>query len=274
MSQPPTIDTPENWSNASSGYAEFVAPRLMEPFMDEFADNLEIASDHHILELACGSGAFTSTLAARANKVLATDFAPSMLDEATRKMDRLGISNVTFELQDGQALTLDDASFDRVTSSFGVMLFPERHKGFAEMHRVLKPGGRAVVTAWADPERFEAFQIFIAAMGNAFPDMPRPDTPPPVFSLSNLESFKEQMAAAGFQEVETKYVTRTMTIEGFDMMWAMMTAGAPPVKMLFDQVGEAGKSKVKDALQEIIASKFGDGPIRLTNSATLGTGKK
>lgn len=274
MSQPSSIDTPENWSNASAGYAEYVAPRLMAPFMDEFADDLDISPEHSVLEIACGSGAFTSALATRAKDVLATDFSPAMLDEAKSKIKRLGHTNVSFALQDGQALTLDAGSFDRVASSFGVMLFPERHKGFAEMYRILKPGGRVVVTAWADPDRFEAFRIFISAMRQAFPEMPQPDSPPPVFSLSNLVSFKEQMETAGFVNVETRYVTRTMTVEGFDMIWAMMTAGAPPVKMLFDQVGEWGISKVKEALREIIASQFGDGPISLKNAATLGSGTK
>ena len=54
----------------------------------------------------------------------------------------------------------------------------------------------------------------------------------------------------------------------------MFTIGAPPVKALFDKVGEAGKEKVKTALADIVKERFGNGPITLSNAATVGVGEK
>ncbi len=51
-----------------------------------------------------------------------------------------------------------------------------------------------------------------------------------------------------------------------------MTSGAPPVRALFDRVGEEGVGRVRTALKSAVSERFGEGPIRLTNVATLGTG--
>ena len=52
----------------------------------------------------------------------------------------------------------------------------------------------------------------------------------------------------------------------------MMSIGAPPVKMLFDQLSNEGKRKVKDSFAGIINNRFGNGPISINNTATFGIG--
>jgi len=272
MKTPPSPDTPENWGEASRGYADEVAPRMMEAYADEFADRLDVDSDTEALEVAAGSGALTQALAKRVKSLLATDFAEEMIAILRERMRANGAENVTCEVMDGQALALDDASFDRAACSFGLMLFPDRAKGFAELRRALRPGGRALVTGWAGPENFQALGIFLQAVRMAFPNMPPPPAPPPVFSLADPDSFKAQMEAAGFDEVEVSFVSRELEVDDFDVMWGMLTSGAPPVQMLFDRVGPQGKGKVRDTLAGIIEKRFGSGPIHLTNVATVGSG--
>jgi len=51
-----------------------------------------------------------------------------------------------------------------------------------------------------------------------------------------------------------------------------LTVGAPPVQMLFDRIGSSGKERVRDHLNEIINKRFGEGPIKMTNVATVGSG--
>ena len=130
-----------------------------------------------------------------------------------------------------------------------------------------------MVSGWGGPERFEAFALFLSALQRAVPDMPPPATPPPVFSLSDLDTFKSDMETAGFVDVETDYVTRELELPGMNDIWLMMTSGAPAVQMLFDRIGESGKEKVEEALAGIVEERFGGGPIRVTNSATVGTGR-
>jgi SAM-dependent methyltransferase len=244
----------------------------MQPFIEEFVDRLDATPECRTLEVGAGSGIMTECLARRVKSLLATDFAPKMLEVLRERMEEAGIQNVEVEEMDGQNLSVEDDSFDRAASSFALMLFPDRAKGFSELRRVLRPGGRVMVSAWAGPDKFEGFALFLGAMKMAFPDMPPPPAPPPVFSLSDLGVFKAEMEAAGFQDVEVDYVSRVLELPDFESTWNMFTVGAPPVKMLFDKVGEAGKENVRQALAAIVEERFGGGPIRLTNAATVGCG--
>jgi SAM-dependent methyltransferase len=272
MQKPPTPDTPESWNAASRGYAERVAPLMMEEYADEFVDRLDVDASTEALEVAAGSGALTQALSKRVKSLLATDFAPEMVEILRERVRAAGAHHVNCEVMDGQALALDDGSFDRAACSFGLMLFPDRAKGFAELRRVLRPGGRAMVSGWAGPDKFEAFGLFLGAMKAAFPDLPPPPGPPPVFSLSDPADFRVQMEAGGFTDVEVDFVARDLEVTGLDQMWSMLTSGAPPVRMLLDRVGSEGEGKLRDSLSAIVQQRFGSGPIRLTNVATVGCG--
>jgi len=266
------VDTPENWDAASQGYAEKVAPFLMESFAQDHIDRLHLNGKTETLEVAAGSGALTELLARNVRCLLAIDFSPKMIELARKKISEAGIRNVEFELMDGQALDVYDASFDRAACSFALMLFPDRHKGFMELNRILRPGGRAVVSGWAGPDRFEAYGMFLEAIQKAFPDFPKAASPPPVLSLSDPDSFKIQMEAAGFKKVEVEYVSREMVMDDFASVWAMLTVGAPPIKMIFDKVGADGKDRLRDAFASIIEKRYGNSPISISNTATIGSG--
>jgi SAM-dependent methyltransferase len=246
----------------------------MESFARDFADLLGVGEDAEVLEVACGSGALSVTLAHRAKSLLATDFSPNMVKGLQARLAAEGLGNARAELMNALQLELREGSFDAVACSFGLMLFSDRAKGFGELFRVLRPGGRALVSGWAGPDQFESFGLFLAALRRAVPDLPPPPGPPPVFSLANPESFAAEMRAAGFESVDVRLLCKTLTVDNFEQLWQMMTAGAPPVQVLFDQVGPAGERRIEHCLREIVRERFGEGPITCTNAATVGTGTK
>lgn len=272
MKSEPTPNTPENWDAASRGYAEKVAPLMMQPYADELVERLEVNASTEALEVGAGSGALTQTLSRRVKSLLATDFSPKMIEVLGERMQALGANNVTCKVMDGQALELEDASFDRAASSFALMLFPDRAKGFSELRRVLRPGGCAVVSAWTGPDKFEAFGLFLDATRAAFPDMPPPPSPPPVFSLADPAKFREEMEDSGFRNVEVEFVSHDLEIKHVEDVWGMLTSGAPPVQALLDRIGPEGQARLRDTLSKIVEQRFGGGAIQLTNVATIGRG--
>ncbi len=109
----------------------------MEPGMD-------------VLDVACGTGNATIPAARGGARVTGLDFSPELLAIAR---ERAADAMVEVEWVDGDAqeLPFEDASFDRVISTFGHMFAPDHQRTAAEMLRVCRPGG-AIATACWTPE--------------------------------------------------------------------------------------------------------------------------
>lgn len=271
MTHPPTPHTPDGWDAASAGYDEKIAPMTGE-YAEALIEILEVHDGVRVIEIAAGSGALTRKLAPRVASILATDFSGQMIGRLKAHLERGGTTNVECAVMNGMELDVEDGQFDRAVSNFGVMLFPEPGRGISELRRVLRPGGRAVVSGWAGPDHFEAFGTFLGAVRKALPDLPPPPGPPPIFSLADPAVFTAHMEAAGFDDVRIDLVERHLDAEGVDELWDMLTSGAPPAQALLERIGEGGAAKVRAALGEILSERFGDGPIRLRNVATVGSG--
>jgi demethylmenaquinone methyltransferase/2-methoxy-6-polyprenyl-1,4-benzoquinol methylase len=107
-----------------------------------------------VLDLCAGTGDVAFAIADQAHpaEVVVTDFTPEMLEIAERKAcDHLGSTKLTFQLADAQELPFGDESFDVVTVAFGVRNLPQRQCNFAEVLRVLRPGGRYVILEFSRP---------------------------------------------------------------------------------------------------------------------------
>jgi demethylmenaquinone methyltransferase/2-methoxy-6-polyprenyl-1,4-benzoquinol methylase len=108
-----------------------------------------IRSDDDVLDIACGTGDFTRAFAfARPRSVIGCDFAHEML---TRAAQAPGTAHRWVEA-DALRLPFRDGAFSLLSCAFGVRNFVDLDAGLAEMHRVLKPGGRAVILEFARPK--------------------------------------------------------------------------------------------------------------------------
>jgi len=110
---------------------------------------LELRTGETVLDLGSGAG-IDAFLAAEevgpGGRVIGVDMTPQMLERARRNAARTGRGNVEFREGRLEALPVENASVDAVTSNCVINLVPDKAAVFSEVARVLKPGGRMVVS--------------------------------------------------------------------------------------------------------------------------------
>lgn len=86
-------------------------------------------------------------IARRGCRVTSTDYVPALLERGAERARADGLK-IEFQTADAEALPFEDASFDCVLSTFGVMFSPDQSKAAAELARVCRPGGRIGLANW------------------------------------------------------------------------------------------------------------------------------
>lgn len=110
-------------------------------------------SERLVLDVACGTGDLSITLAEKGANVVGVDFSERMLGLGRGKVKRKKLDGrVALERADALGLPYGDGSFDGVTCAFGIRNFADLEKGLSEMARVLKRGGRLVILEFTTPE--------------------------------------------------------------------------------------------------------------------------
>ena len=114
---------------------------------ESLCEAVDLRAGATVLDVAAGNGNAALAAARRFAEVTAVDFVPALLADGERRAaaDRL---SVHWRVGDAEALPFENASFDVVLSTFGVMFAPNQSKAASELVRVSKPGGRIGLANW------------------------------------------------------------------------------------------------------------------------------
>jgi SAM-dependent methyltransferase len=140
-------------------YETYLGPILFEPSALEFLSYLGSSNIESVLEISSGTGRLTRHLRKyfpKRTKLVASDISPDMLEVAR---EQLNDSSIEFQVADAQQLPFSDGSFDLVLCQYGLMFLADKLKGFKEVFRVLKPGGRFIFATWDSSENIPLFNI-------------------------------------------------------------------------------------------------------------------
>ena len=107
-----------------------------------------------MLDLACGLGAYGLLIAQNAgSSLIGVDFSAQALAEAREQAARMGVSGASFRVGELTATGLPDASVEAVLCTDAIQFPDEPARAYDEIRRVLKPGGRVVLTCWEPLDR-------------------------------------------------------------------------------------------------------------------------
>lgn len=180
--------------------AALLIPLAHRQFYSMTAAVLDLQPDDVLLDVACGSGEFLDEQAAPVGRVTGLDLSDIEVRLARRKLhERIEAGTADVVLGDAAAMPLPDRQFTAVNCVGAFLAFDEPSQALAEMHRVLLPGGRAVVSiemhAADGKDHTEDEQIW----GNPF---------------YTEQQIRDLFAQAGFQDVAVTLDGGAMVVKG------------------------------------------------------------
>lgn len=270
-------DTRVAWDKIAPGYDRTNTPTQLW-LGNEGLLCAEVRAGQRFLDVASGSGALSIPAARLGAHVLATDRSPVMLELLAARARQEGL-NIETRVMDGQALELDDNHFDMAGSQFGVMLFPDMPQGIREMVRVVKPGGRVLLTAYGDPHQIDFLGFLISAVQSVRPDFngPPPDPPPLPFQLADPEKLRTKFVEAGLKNVTVETIIESTEFANGREVWDWIIWSNPIVEMVLGglKLTDDERGMVQQTLDKICRERSGSSScVKLSNPVNIGVGTK
>jgi SAM-dependent methyltransferase len=242
-------------------YDTYFVPLVFEPYAADIVERLAAGPPSRLLEVAAGTGVVTRAMAAAlpdSVSIVASDLNQAMLDKAAARGTR---RPVEWRQADVMQLPFADGGFDAVVCQFGVMFFPDKPKAFAEIRRVLAPGGIFIFNVWDRIADNEVADIITTALESMFPaDPPRffPRTP---HGYHDPETIRRDLAAGGFTAPpEIVTVThRSRAPSARDA--AIAICQGTPLRNEIEARDAARLGAATDVAAAAIADRLGGGPI-------------
>jgi SAM-dependent methyltransferase len=195
---------------------------------DLVIERLAPESGDRWLDLACGTGAAAERAAAAGADVTGVDLAPVLIETAKERAAELGLE-IDYRVGDAENLDLADGSFDKVSSTCGIMFTPNHEATAGELARVTAPGGRIALANWTPTgglaKMFKVMAPYMAA--------PPPSSP---FDWGDETHVRELLGDAFDLELE-EHVS-TLTTPTAEDYWELFSTSYGPTKTLADSLGD------------------------------------
>ena len=221
------------WDAATEAYDRDWVP-LLENLTNDCVDHARLRPGERVLDLATGTG-IAALRAARIvgvrGAVTGVDISERMVAraaqsakaaEATGGIDGPPISAIVFERRDMDATGAGDGAFDAVIAAFGLMYAADRQAAFAEISRVLSPGGRASVCVWGRRQACGWAEVFPIVDAHV-----ESEVCPLFFSLGVPGALRFSFEKSGLVDVVEESLPVTLRWASPDNACAAMLEGGP-----------------------------------------------
>ena len=223
----------------------------LEDIHDAVIERLAPAPGDRWLDLATGTGAIAERAAAAGASVTGIDLAPVLIETAQEKAVAGGLE-IDYRVGDVERLDLPDASFDKVSSTVGVMFAPDHEAAAGELARVTAPGGRIALANWTPA----------GGLGKLFKVMaPYQPAPPPSSPFDWGDEAKVRQLLGDAFELEIEEHVSPFITESGETYWDLFSSSYGPTKTLADGLGDRREELHRDWVEFFETNYRSDGQI-------------
>jgi len=214
-----------------------------------------------VLELAAGpgdTGFLAAELIAPGGTLISSDVVEEMVDQARARAAELGIANVEFRTIDAEWIDLPTADLDGVLARWGYMLLADPATAFGETRRVLRPGGRVALAAWAGPQENPwaavPFGELVATGAIEAPDLDAPN----LFAFRDPQRIRDLLEGAGFTDIALDQVPIAFRFASLDDWWDTQLDMSTSLARGVGVLTPAQRDDLRDAIDARLAQYVAD----------------
>jgi len=194
-------------SYLAESYERFMVPSLFAPWSSYLIQRANPQPGERVIDIACGTGIVARNVAPLVGLrgiVMGLDANPDMINIARTAAER---DHTAIEWHTGPAeqLPFPDENFDLIFCQFGLMFFSDRHVALTEMHRVLKTGGRVIMSVWQGLDRHPFYQTLHEVSQRHLGK----SSVQAVFSLGDADELHKLLTDSGFRHIEIEPMSIT-----------------------------------------------------------------
>jgi SAM-dependent methyltransferase len=249
----------EMWERSAQGWGRRRAAfdRAMVPVTGAMLDAARLQPGRRVLELAAGPGE-TGLLAAElvrpGGSVIVSDASEAMLEVARARAAEREAGDVEFRRIDAEWIDLPTATVDVVLCRFGLMLVADPETALREVRRVLRPGGRLALAAWADPAANPWTELANEVALELGLTEPRDPDAPGMFAFARAGRIEDLLAGAGFLDGVVETVGLELRYDDLDGWWEERVDLSAPFNDLLTGLGPADRDRFRAAIDARLAA--------------------
>lgn len=248
----------ERWATAAAGWGanRERMQAAFEPVSHWMVDAIDPQPGHRVLELAAGPGD-TGFLAAEliepGGTLISSDVVEPMLDQTRARAAQLGVRNVEFRTIDAEWIDLATADLDGVLARWVYMLLADPATALRETRRVLRPGGRLALAAWAAPQENPWAWAPVAELLAMGAIDPPDDDEPNMFALRDPQAIVDLLEATGFEDIHVEQVPIVLRFASLDDWWDTQLDISTSLARSISAISPAARDDLRDALDARLA---------------------
>jgi ubiquinone/menaquinone biosynthesis C-methylase UbiE len=268
----------DTWNRFSTGWKKWDDFNMdfLQPIGREMINCLMLKGTENLLDVAAGTGEPGLTLAGilKYGKVVGTDLAERMLEIARSNARKRGLKNYTIRVCDVSELPFEDSFFDAITCRMGLMFFPDIPKAIQEMIRVLKPGGKMVISVWGLPINNSWITTMTATMNRHLTMSQEEAGSPGIFRCAEPGWVEDIFKKSSLKNIFEKEISGKVDYGLPGFYWRSMTELAAPVAHALQGIDDHLKLKIKKEVFAVLGNGTYPEKAVLNYSAIMVYGEK